>query len=258
MLKKRLIGVITIRHGWSVQSFGYNRYLPLGKPEVLIENLDRWGADEILVQCVDRSKYDLGPDFELLRRIGTLGLSTPLIYAGGIRHATDAVFAVSLGADRVSVDAMLWDSPHMLEILSRELGTQAIIANMPVRQHNHMLYWLNYRFGHERILDASLLSVLPLEWVSEVMLTDWSHEGMAGGYDYQIPLCFPLTDKPLLLFGGLTETTQFQRLLSLTNVVGAGVGNFLCYKEHAIQQIKQNVVGVPMRAAHYAEDKYIL
>ncbi len=55
MLKKRLIGVVTVREGWAVQSFCYNRYLPLGRPEAIVENLDRWGADEILIHCIDRS-----------------------------------------------------------------------------------------------------------------------------------------------------------------------------------------------------------
>ena len=55
MVKKRLVGVITVKDGWAVQSFGYERYLPLGRPEVIAENLDRWGADEILLQCIDRS-----------------------------------------------------------------------------------------------------------------------------------------------------------------------------------------------------------
>ena len=50
MIRKRLIGVITVKGGWAVQSFGYARHLPLGRPEILAENLDRWGADEILVQ----------------------------------------------------------------------------------------------------------------------------------------------------------------------------------------------------------------
>lgn len=55
MLKKRLVGVITVRRGWAVQSFGYRRWLPLGKAEVLAQNLDRWGVDEIFVQAIDRS-----------------------------------------------------------------------------------------------------------------------------------------------------------------------------------------------------------
>jgi len=54
MVRKRLIGVITVIDNMAVQSFGYNRYLPLGDPGILAENLDRWRADEILVSCIDR------------------------------------------------------------------------------------------------------------------------------------------------------------------------------------------------------------
>lgn len=255
MLKKRLIGVVTVWKGWAVQSFGYRRYLPLGKPEVLVENLDRWGADEILISCIDRSKTGHGPDFKLLERIAALGLSTPVIYAGGVRNGKDAVQVVNLGADRILVDAMLWDFPKKLELLSRELGNQALIANLPVGVRDGSLYWKNYRNGEECLLDQEALRRMHLEWISEVMLTDWVHEGVPGAFDETIPKLFPLEEKPLLLFGGLSESAQLQRVLALNNVVAAGVGNFLNYKEHAIQQIKRNLVGVPMRAAYYTSEE---
>ena len=53
--------------------------MPLGKPEILAENLDRWGADEIIIQCIDRSSQKLGPDFDTLALIGKQGISTPII-----------------------------------------------------------------------------------------------------------------------------------------------------------------------------------
>lgn len=254
MLKKRLIGVVTVRQGWAVQSFGYGRYLPLGKPEVLIENLDRWGADEILIQCIDRSSELAAPDFALVARVGALGLSTPLIYAGGIRHAEDAVKVVSLGADRISVDSILWDAPHQLENISRELGTQALIANMPVSVREKSLFWRNYRTEKEINLNNQFLANFPLEWISEVMLTDWSHEGVIGSFDLRIPALFPFAEKPLLLFGGLSESAQYQVVLSKKNVVAVCVGNFLNYKEHVVQQIKHQIVGIPFRTAQYSEE----
>jgi cyclase len=254
VLNKRLIGVVTVRQGWAVQSFSYHRYLPLGKPEVLIKNLDRWGADEILIQCIDRSSEYAAPDFALVERVGALGLSTPLIYSGGIRNAEDAVKVVSLGADRISVDSLLWDAPQQLENISRKLGTQALIANMPVNVKENCLFWRNYRTEEEINLSDQILTKLPLEWISEVMLTDWSHEGIVGGFDLRIPALFPLAKKPLLVFGGLSESEQYQSVLSNQNVVAACVGNFLNYKEHAVQQIKQQMVGIPIRTAQYAEE----
>ncbi len=253
MLNKRLIGVVTVRQGWAVQSFCYNRYLPLGRPEVIIENLDRWGADEILIHCIDRSSTQMGPDFNLLERVGNLGLSTPLIYGGGIRNAEDAIKAVILGADRVTLDAMIWDHPNRLELLSRTLGTQALIANMPVMVRGRSLIWYNYRNRSEIPLNQVTLDRINLEWVSEVMLTNFQNEGLQLGFEDSIPKLFPLKEKPLLVFGGLSDVMQIQDVLSLPNVVGAGVGNFLNYKEHAIQLIKENIFGVNIRAPNYVE-----
>ena len=253
MLNKRLIGVVTVRQGWAVQSFCYNRYLPLGRPEVIVENLDRWGADEILIHCIDRSYAEIGPDFSLLERIGNLGLSTPLIYGGGIRDTNDAVKAVRLGADRVTLDTMLWDHPDQLKLLSRTLGAQALIANMPVKVVDQSLVWYNYRNRGEIHLNQAILAGIHLESVSEVMLTDCQNEGLHVGFESSIPRLFPLKEKPLLVFGGLSDVMQIQDILSLPNVVGAGVGNFLNYKEHAIQLIKKNMFGVTIRAPNYVD-----
>lgn len=256
MLKKRLIGVVTVRQGWAVQSFEYQRYLPLGRPEALIENLDRWGADEILVQCIDRSAIQEGPNLKLLKRIGALGLSTPLIYGGGIRDAEDAVKAVSMGADRILVDSMLWDVPQKLQDISRELGTQALIANLTVRVHENALLWRNYRSYQEISLKGDVLADINLEWVSEVMLTDWLHEGIPGGFDPRIPELYKPADKPILVFGGLSECSQIRHILAHSNVAAACVGNFLNYKEHAVQEIKRDTGEGLFRPAEYLQGGY--
>ena len=86
MENKRIIGTVIIKDNWAVQSFGYQYYLPLGKPEVVVENLNWWGADEILVINIDRSKKNLGPNYEVIEKIVNKNLSTPLIYSGGIQN----------------------------------------------------------------------------------------------------------------------------------------------------------------------------
>ena len=165
MLLKRLVGVVTVRRGIAVQSFGYRRWLPLGRPEVLVENLDRWGVDEILLQCIDRSAQDQGPDFALLDRIGRLGLSTPLTYAGGIRHVQDAVLVVQRAADRVAVDALLRDNLPQVRAISQRLGAQAVVAALPLSLTRAdtappALAWRDYRHRVCTPLPATLPALL--------------------------------------------------------------------------------------------------
>lgn len=251
MLKKRLVGVVTVKDGWAVQSMSYCRYLPLGKPEVVVENLDRWGVDEIFIQCIDRRRRQAGPDFDLLVRLGALGLSTPLIYGGGICSVEHAVRAVRVGADRLALDSMLWDAPAEVQGISRELGAQALIAHMPVSAGQDRLMWMRHLDRIEADLTAHVMARLPFEWVSEVMLADWRNEGGTATFNEDVLSLFSPFAKPLIAFGGISSPSQIQRILGRPDVVAVAVGNSLSYREHAVQSIKSSLVGIPMRPECY-------
>jgi imidazole glycerol-phosphate synthase subunit HisF len=249
VLKKRLVGVITVRDGWAVQSFGYSRYLPLGRPEVLAENLDRWGADEILLQCIDRSNRQLGPDLELLHRIAEAGLSTPLIYAGGIRSVEDAVAAVRAGADRVCIDALLHDDIAAASRLGGPLGAQAIIAALPLSQANGGVAWFDYRTKATTALPPALLDLLKTGALSEALIIDHEHEGSPGAFD---PGLLDLDlGVPLIAFGGISEPEQIAQLLGRESVGAVAIGNFLSYREHAVQAYRLAVDRLPLREPIY-------
>jgi imidazole glycerol-phosphate synthase subunit HisF len=144
----------------------------------------------------------------------------------------------------------VWDSPQSLEAVARDLGTQAVIAHLPVRMGEDGLKALDYRDRIERPL-STWLERLPLEWVSELMVTDWSHEGSPGGFDERLLTLAQLIDKPLLCFGGISEVAQLHRVLTHPTVVAAGVGNFLSYQEHAVQTLKKLLGSNAIRAPHY-------
>ena len=50
------------------------KYLPIGTPYIIAENLDRWGADEIIILSIDRSRHSLGPDKQTLSSINSLSI----------------------------------------------------------------------------------------------------------------------------------------------------------------------------------------
>lgn len=251
MLKKRLIGVITVRRGWAVQSFGYRRWLPLGRPEVLAQNLDRWGVDEILVQAIDRSVANSGPDLELLARLGRTGLSTPLIYSGGIATVADADRAVSTAADRICVDALLHDDPREVDRISRHLGAQAVIGALPLARRDGALSWLDHRNCGETPLSASALELFQAGVVSEALLIDWRNEGAYGSFDEALLEAFPLVEVPVIAFGGLSESAQLRRVLGIPRVAAVAIGNFLNYTEHAVQCYREQLAGVVLRPPAY-------
>lgn len=251
MITKRIVGVVTVKDGWAVQSFGFERYLPLGRPEVLVENLDRWGADEILLQCIDRTRLGLGPDFALLERISSQGVSTPLIYAGGIRNDQDAVDAVGAAADRIAVDALLWDDLDAVARAGARLGNQAMIAALPMSADG----CFDYRTGGVAPPSAELIEALTNGVLSEALVIDHAHEGYPAAFDESVLDALP-GNCPIIAFGGISEGSQVDSLLSRPRVAAVGVGNFLAYREHAIQALKEAATGAPIRPAAYHETRY--
>jgi cyclase len=251
MLKKRLVGVVTVKDGWAVQSFGYRRYLPLGKPECLVENLDRWGADEILVQVIDRSVTGSGPDFQLLEKLGKLGLETPLIYAGGVRSVADGVKLIQLGADRIVVDALLHNDLAVVRGLSERLGAQALIASLPLSWKADEIKWFNYRSKASTLISDDVLVLIQSGVISEVMISDWEHEGMPDGFEQKLVEEFTLKGASIIAFGGISKLEQMRVLLQCSGVTAVAIGNFLSYREHAIQEYKESLTSMPLRPATY-------
>lgn len=251
MLRKRLIGVVTVKDGWAVQSMGYGRYLPLGHPEYLVENLDRWGADEILVMSIDRSVHKLGPDLSLLKRLSAMGLSTPLTYGGGIHKAEEAVAVIQSGAERICLDAVLHDDPQQAYKMAALIGAQALVGSLPLSVEAQGLCWYDYRSKTTTLLDSKHLTLFADGLISEALIIDWHHEGQQNSFNSHLISLFPHKEIPLIAFGGLSDANQLKDVLAYPQVVAAGVGNFLNYSEHAFQSLKKNLTSSVLRPAKY-------
>ena len=250
MKNRRIVGVITVRGGWAVQSFGYSRYLPLGRPAVIAENFDRWGADEIYLCCLDR--HGKGPDMALLDEIAKLGLTTPLLYAGGILSVDDAISVVSAGADRVVVDAGWLARPDGVREIFNGIGAQGTIASIPVELGAEGgLRMIDYRSGATRELVPELVNAIAAGEVSEVMLVDHRNEGTDRPFDVELLDAFPDAAEKIIAFGGISTPEIARQIFANPRVSAIGIGNFLSYREHAIQYFKDALNDLDVRAAQY-------
>ena len=253
MVKKRLIGVVTIRNGHAVQSFSYNSYLPLGDPLCLIQNLNRWGVDEIFIQVIDRSINKLGPDFDLLNKIGEIRISTPLIYCGGIRNVNDAINVIKHGSDRIVLDHLLRNSNSELISISKALGSQALIASLPIVKDGNKLLLYNYESKIIQELEEDILEIISnKDIISEVLLINKETEGLPNSFDIDLISLFPDNDTPLIAFGGISEVKQIQDLFSKKQVSAVGIGNFLNYREHSVQLLKESIKSDYLRSPIYS------
>jgi imidazole glycerol-phosphate synthase subunit HisF len=255
MLKKRIAGVITVYNGLAIQSFGYHRFLPLGNPVHLAENLSRWGSDEIIVLDIGRSKKNLGPDLELLKEISSSGVNIPLTYGGGINSVKEAAAVISAGSERVILDNLLHNNLETVCKISNYLGAQAVVGSFPLSfAENGSINWYNHVDKKDKKLSKPVLDILDKKIISEALIIDRDHEGTPNTFDATLIEKFPIR-MPVIAFGGLSIKHELSSIIDNPYVVSVAIGNPLNYFEHSIQRIKSQLREKLIRKASYCSDK---
>jgi imidazole glycerol-phosphate synthase subunit HisF len=228
---KRLVGVITVKNNWAVQSIGYKKYLPIGRPEIIAENYDRWQLDEILIIDIDRSKLNLGPNYELLEKITSKRLMTPLCYMGGIRSSHDALKLINRGADRIALDSLFRHNPDIVDTIADTIGLQAVIKVQPLIVKEKEIFCYDY------LKQTPFEKLDPMKFVkrnknfSELMIVDVENEGVLGAFNENLISMFSKSNLQLICFGGISNSSQVKRILSNPIVSAIAIGNSLSYRE---------------------------
>lgn len=247
MLRQRILAAVIVRNGIAVQSFGYERWLPLGSIECIVENLDQWGADGIIVLDTDRGEK--GPNLEMLGRLNALDLSTPLTYGGGIRNYKDAQIAVQTGAERIIIDRILSkENNKNIEEIAESIGSQALIGSIPIyKDKSGEIYHWRYWERKKQRLSEWLENNIWMDYISEILAVDVNNEGGKLGYNTEILNDISNREKPILAFGGISNTEQARKVLSIDSVAAAVIGNSLNYTEQSIKALKTGLTDIPLR-----------
>ena len=230
---KRIIGAIILKEGKAVQSFEFENYRPLGSAICCIENLDRWRVDEIIILDIDRSEKKLGPNLDLIRTISSIPISTPLIYAGGIKTVDDATNIIAAGAERIVIDSLLNETPEMLKDISDAVGVQSIVASLPVKIKNNNIFHYNYISKNLRVFDQNLISLIN-KYTSEILLIDIGNQGKKDSFNLNIFDYIECLHLPIICYGGIGLSNRTDNISNQNKIGAAALGNILNYKELSI------------------------
>ena len=135
MIYKRLIGCIIVRGGIAVQSFGFRKYLPVGKPEIVAESLCRWGVDEIILLDIDATPSNQGPNYKLVEKVAER-IFTPLTVGGGVKSLGHFKALLNAGADKIALNSIAIKEPTLITKAAESFGKQCIIASIDTYEAN--------------------------------------------------------------------------------------------------------------------------
>lgn len=239
MANKRVIACLFVKAGRVVQSIGFGRYLPVGRPEIAARFLDAWGVDEIALVDIEARREGLSIDPALVARVAD-NIFAPLSAGGGIASVEQIRTLLSAGADKVVVNRACHDNPRLVTQAAEMFGNQCLVASVDVR----------IREGrYEVMLDRATVPTGLPPWehaasleragAGEILLNAVDRDGSGTGYDLELAArTAAATSLPIILLGGAGSPAHVAEALASPAVAAAAAGNFWHYTEHSVAVAK--------------------
>ncbi len=236
MPHKRLIATLIVKDGWIVQSIGFERFQPLGRPEIAARFLDCWGIDEIVVLDIDASRERRLIDPKMIERISA-NCFVPVTAGGGIGAVADVRTLLSAGADKVCINRTALTDPVMLGDAATHFGQQCIMVSIDARPIGPATYRVYGDNGSRRyeLSPAVHAQSAAHAGAGEILLTAVNRDGAKSGYD--LILAHQVADAvtvPVIIAGGAGRWEHIAQVLAIDAVSAAAAANFLHFTEHSV------------------------
>ena len=241
MIKKRIIASILVNNGHAVQSFGYEQYLPLGDPKILVENLARWKVDEIVITDISCSRTQSSIDFDLISDVANISKGTPIIYGGGITSSKEASLVIQSGADRIVIENAFVKNKLIPEEVAGEIGSQAVIMSLPIIIKDNNTFYYDY-INKKNIQLSTLETLINNPFISEFLITDVKNEGsIYEVFNKELIENSFFENLDIICNGGIHSNEICNTLLNKNNVKAIMIGNKLNHSELSYLNIKNKV-----------------
>jgi len=251
LLKKRIIPVLYIKNSILVQSILFKTYRPIGCPEITVDFLIRWGADEVIIIDLDAA-YGVSPvNYEMIRNIASR-IDIPLSYGGGLQKLEDTHAVFQAGVDKVIFNQALYENKAMVHEIVYRYGSQAVIGSFDMKYDK--AEWKVFNYKAKCFLPNVCINTLTAELaLGEVFINNVDRDGSLLGYD--ISLCRSLNKNltvPMIFCGGCSNAKDMAILFSgCPELSAAAAGNFFHFTELSVHKTKSYLSGtVPVRLSY--------
>ena len=240
-LKTRIIGVIPIIEGIAVQSIGFRKYLPLGDPSIIVENLNRHDIDEIVILDIGIHKGSLATEFKIFEKCA-LQSSVPISIGGGINNISIANKIIKNIADKVVINTSIFLKPNIVTDIASRFGSQAIIGSLDIKLDRETNRFFAYSHGGSRNTKYQLDEAIHLcEKIGcgEILINSIDNDGMKNGFNKKlIKEIHSEKNLPLLIAGG-AGSFKHLNIGKKLNIDGICVGNYFNFAEHQVLLTKR-------------------
>jgi cyclase len=242
MLKKRITANLIVKNGIVVQSIGFRKYLPIGKPSIAIEFLNQWGIDEIIFTDISASARGNGPDLQMIKK-ATQKCFVPLTIGGGITNLDHIKELMHSGADKIAINQSALYQPKLITEAASIFGNQSLVVSIDCINTAEGYRVYDYLQRMITSHDPSTFARKAEEaGAGEILINSVDRDGSYLGYDLELvdEVCSQLRI-PVIACGGAKNASHMIDVLKNTNASAASAGNFFHFTEHSVNITKSQI-----------------
>jgi cyclase len=255
MLKKRVAATLVVKDGIVVQSIGFRKYLPVGKPAIAIEFLNQWGIDEIILLDISASLKNAEPDYNMIKK-ASKKCYVPLTVGGGITKVDHIKELMHCGSDKISLNQAAIHQPGLVTEAALLFGDQCVVVSIDAVKMGNSYEVYDYLTKTTlKKPPAQLAKELQSRGAGEILINSVDRDGSYLGYDITLinEVCEAVT-VPVICCGGAKNAADFIKVFSETTVSAASAANFFHFSEHSVNCTKANIIKqVPVRLETHAD-----
>ena len=257
MLKTRLIPCILTKNELVVQSFGFNRYLPIGDVRTAIEFFVNWDVDEIVIIDIDASVDGRRPNCDLVEWAAK-ECFVPLTVGGGIKNLEHIQGLLKAGADKVCINSIVRDKLSFVTEASNIFGDQCITVSVDAVNNDGAYSVYDYQASGRFESDFSEhLKAIELAGAGEILLNSVNRDGSREGYDLDLlKFVSSVVKIPVIALGGVGRFEHLSDAVLIGGCQAVAAANIFQHVEHSTIAAKAQMLdaGLPVRLS--SEVKY--
>lgn len=260
-LKRRLIPKLLIKNERFgkrtrpilVTTTGFEETTPVGDPVSQAKVLEAQKADELIVLNINAASQETF--VSVVPLIERLAAETfmPLTVGGGIATLDDIALLIGSGADKVSLNDAIFNTPELISKASRQFGSQSVVVSIDFKTGNDGVARV-FRHSAQAVLDTSPVELAQKAvelGAGEILLTDVDRDGKGKGLNCAVGKSVAsAVDVPMTISGGCGVAQHFIEGFQATGAEGVAAGTFFCLRDQNLMQTRAHLLnaGIPARS----------
>ncbi len=250
MLRHRVIPLVLLDGYSVVKTIKFDVRRNLGSPITVARIYNRRNVDELILLDIDAAKENRGIDLHTVKAVAE-ECFMPLTVGGGIRTCEDIANVLAAGADKVSLNSIIFEDKEILKKAVSVFGSQCIIASIDIKKDDDGNYALYSHSGKTTNFNLEeCLDLLCNSNVGEVLVNNVDLDGVMKGYDSDLIkyITQRIKNIPIIVVGGASSPADCSHAIKCgaSAVSAASIFHFTSFTPRSCKE-DMLTAGIPVR-----------